>query len=178
MLQESCGFDDAAYGWMNFAFTAGYAVMYVFAGRFIDYIGARERRLPSPSSSGRSRAWAIRWCRGVGFAVARFILAMGEAANFPAAIKTTAQWFPKKERAFATGLFNSGSNIGLMLTPLIAYMAAHLGWQSAFIATGLVGLLWLAWWLVVYAPPSHRRVSPTELQYIVGKVMRRAGVAY
>ncbi len=167
MLQVKLGFDEAAYGWMNFAFTAGYAVMYVLAGRFIDYMGTRK---------GLAIAvviWSLA-CMGhslvqgaVGFAVARFILAMGEAANFPAAIKTTAQWFPKKERALSTGLFNSGSNVGLMLTPLIAYMAAHLGWQSAFIAVGILGLLWLVWWLLTYqSPEDHPRVNPPELEYI------------
>jgi ACS family hexuronate transporter-like MFS transporter len=166
-LQDKLHFDEASYGWMNFAFTAGYAVMYVFAGRFIDWMGTR-----------RGLAWAVVvWslaCMShalvqgaVGFAVARFVLAMGEAANFPAAIKTTAQWFPKKERALATGLFNSGSNIGLMITPAIAYMALHLGWQSAFIAVGLLGLLWLAWWLAVYqAPEKYPRLTKQELAYI------------
>jgi ACS family hexuronate transporter-like MFS transporter len=167
VLQDKLHFDDASYGWMNFAFTAGYAVMYVFAGRFIDWMGTRK---------GLAIAvviWSLA-CMGhslvqgaVGFAIARFILAMGEAANFPAAIKTTAQWFPKRERALATGLFNSGSNIGLMVTPIIAYMAIHLGWQSAFLAVGLLGLLWLGWWLAVYrAPEQHPQLSQSELAYI------------
>jgi ACS family hexuronate transporter-like MFS transporter len=103
----------------------------------------------------------------IGFCIARFILAMGEAANFPAAIKTTAQWFPKKERAFATGLFNAGSNIGLMVQPLIMVMALRLGWQSAFVAVGMLGLIWLAGWLALYhAPEAHPRLSPAELTYI------------
>ncbi len=167
LLQEKLGFDDAAYGWINFAFTAGYAIMYVFAGRFIDWMGTRKGLaiaviIWSVASMGHSLVQGA-----IGFAVARFILAMGEAANFPAAIKTTAQWFPKTERAFATGLFNSGSNIGLMLTPAIAYLAIHFGWQAAFIATGLLGLLWLVWWLLVYrAPEEHPRVSPEELKLI------------
>ncbi len=167
MLQDKLHFDEAAYGWMNFAFTSGYAVMYVFAGRFIDYMGTRK---------GLAIA-VIVWsfaCMGhslvngaIGFAIARFVLAMGEAANFPAAIKTTAQWFPKKERALATGLFNSGSNVGLMLTPIFAYLATHVGWQSAFILTGIIGLAWLGWWLMSYGTPEeHPRVSPQELTYI------------
>ena len=167
LLQEHLHFDEAAYGWMNFAFTAGYAIMYVFAGRFIDWMGTRK---------GLAIAvvvWSIA-CMGhslvtgaIGFAIARFILAMGEAANFPAAIKTTAQWFPKKERALSTGLFNSGSNVGLMLTPLFAYLATHVGWQAAFILTGVLGVAWLIWWLVSYrAPEQHPKVSPEELAYI------------
>src|SRR4051794_5057751 len=145
LLQNQLHFDEAAYGWMNFAFTAGYAIMYVFAGRFIDWMGTRKGLAVAVI------VWSVA-CMGhslvrgaIGFAIARFILAMGEAANFPAAIKTTAQWFPKKERALSTGLFNSGSNVGLMLTPLFAYMATHIGWQSAFILTGIIGLAWLGW---------------------------------
>lgn len=167
LLQSKLHFDDASYGWMNFAFTAGYAVMYVFAGRFIDWIGVR---------TGLAIAVGI-WsfaCMGhslvtgaIGFAIARFILAMGESANFPAAIKTTAEWFPKKERALATGLFNCGSNVGLMLTPVTAYLAVVLAWQWAFVAIGIMGLLWLAWWLAVYQPPEvHPSLSPAELAYI------------
>ena len=88
-------------------------------------------------------------------------------AQQAAAIKTTAQWFPKKERALSTGLFNSGSNVGLMLTPAFAYLATHVGWQAAFILTGILGLAWLAWWLVSYrAPEEHPRVSAAELAYI------------
>ena len=103
----------------------------------------------------------------IGFAVARFLLAMGESANFPAAVKTTAEWFPKKERALATGLFNCGSNVGLMLTPITAYLAVVFFWQSAFIAIGVMGLGWLIWWLSVYQPPAiHPRLSPEERAYI------------
>jgi ACS family hexuronate transporter-like MFS transporter len=168
-LQSTLHFDDAAYGWINFAFTAGYAIMYVFAGKFVDWIGTRRGlaiavAVWSLASMGHSLVMGA-----VGFGVARFILSMGEAANFPAAIKATALWFPKKERALATGLFNSGSNVGLMLTPPIVYMAIRIGWQSAFIVTGLFGLAWLAWWLYEYqAPADHHHVSPGELEYIRG----------
>lgn len=167
LLQDKLHFDEAAYGWMNFAFTAGYAVMYVLAGRFIDWAGTRIGLAVAVV------VWSLA-CMGhalvqnaVGFAIARFILAMGEAANFPAAIKTTSQWFPKKERALATGIFNSGSNIGLMLTPIFAYVAGRYGWQFAFILTGVLGLSWLVWWLATYrSPQEHPRVSVTELSYI------------
>jgi MFS transporter, ACS family, hexuronate transporter len=167
LLQIQLHFDEAAYGWMNFSFTAGYAIMYVFAGRFIDWMGTRKGLAIAVT------VWSLA-CMGhslvqgaIGFAIARFILAMGEAANFPAAIKTTAQWFPKKERALATGIFNSGSNVGLMLTPVFAYMASHVGWQSAFLLTGIIGLAWMIWWLMTYYPPEvHPKLSESERAYI------------
>jgi MFS transporter, ACS family, hexuronate transporter len=104
----------------------------------------------------------------VGFALARFALGLGEAGNFPAAIKTVAEWFPKRERPFATGIFNSGSNIGALLAPwIVPILFARYGWQAAFIATGLVGLVWVFfWWPIYRAPREHRLVTPAELAYI------------
>jgi ACS family hexuronate transporter-like MFS transporter len=98
----------------------------------------------------------------------RFLLGLGEAGNFPAAIKTVAEWFPRKERAFATGLFNSGTNIGALVTPLIVpWITITYGWYWTFVATGLIGFLWLVFWWMYYASPEvHRRVSPEELAYI------------
>ena len=96
-----------------------------------------------------------------GFGVARFFLGLGEAGNFPAAIKTTAEWFPRRERALATGIFNAGSNIGAVLAPLLVpVLALRLGWRSAFLVTGLLGLVWVAFWLPLYdRPERHPRVS-------------------
>ena len=104
----------------------------------------------------------------LGFAIARFALGIGESGNFPAAIKTVAEWFPKKERAFATGIFNGGSNVGAILAPLVVpILFAWHGWQTAFIATGLVGLVWVFfWWPIYRRPQEHPRVSPAELAYI------------
>ncbi len=103
-----------------------------------------------------------------GFGTARFALGLGEAGNFPAAIKTVAEWFPKKERAFATGVFNSGSNIGAILAPLsVPFIAVNYGWQWAFIITGLLGFIWLGFWLSVYRKPEeHPKLSKAELAYI------------
>jgi ACS family hexuronate transporter-like MFS transporter len=102
------------------------------------------------------------------FGIARAFLGLGEAANFPACIKTIAEWFPKRERAHATGIFNSGSNIGAVVAPLtVPWLATTFGWQSAFIITGALGFLWLVAWLLLYGPPrGHKRVSATELQLI------------
>jgi len=104
----------------------------------------------------------------LGFGVARAALGLGEAGNFPAAIKTVAEWFPKKERAFATGLFNAGSNVGAIVAPLtVPWIAANWGWKWAFILTGAIGLLWLVFWLPLYRrPQEHPRVSRAELDHI------------
>jgi ACS family hexuronate transporter-like MFS transporter len=103
-----------------------------------------------------------------GFAIARFALGLGEAGNFPASIKTVAEWFPKKERALATGIFNSGTNVGALLTPLLVQWIVGLwNWQAAFILTGLLGFVWLAAWLMLYRPPQdHPHLKPSELAYI------------
>jgi len=105
----------------------------------------------------------------VSFASARFALGLGESANFPAAVKSVAEWFPKKERAFATGLFNSGSTVGAIIAPVIVSgISVSFGWQWAFIITGALGFLWIAFWLVSYkVPEKHPGVSESELQYIL-----------
>ena len=99
---------------------------------------------------------------------ARFLLGLGEAGNFPAAIKTVAEWFPKRERALATGIFNSGTNVGALITPLVVpWITLTYGWYWAFVLTGVMGFAWLAFWVAMYAPVArHPRVSPAELSYI------------
>lgn len=103
-----------------------------------------------------------------GFIVARFALGLGEAGNFPAAIKTVAEWFPKSERAFATGIFNSGTNVGALLTPLVVpWITIAYGWYWAFIITGLLGFFWVVvWWLMYDKPERHPRLSRAELAFI------------
>jgi MFS transporter, ACS family, aldohexuronate transporter len=103
-----------------------------------------------------------------GFIAARFALGLGEAGNFPASIKTVAEWFPKRERALATGIFNSGTNIGALVTPLVVpWITLQYGWYWAFVATGALGFIWLiAWWFFYDAPERHRRVSRAEMELI------------
>jgi ACS family hexuronate transporter-like MFS transporter len=103
------------------------------------------------------------------FSLARFALGLGESANFPAAVKTVAEWFPKKERALATGLFNSGSNIGAILAPLLVpWIALKYGWPWAFIATGALGFIWLLFWIPTYRKPEkHKSVKASELAHIL-----------
>lgn len=104
----------------------------------------------------------------VGFMVVRFLLGLGESGNFPASIKTVAEWFPKKERALATGIFNAGTNVGALATPLLVPMIVLAwGWYEAFIFTGIIGFIWLAFWLVVYKrPEDHKNLTSAELEYI------------
>ena len=104
----------------------------------------------------------------IGFMVVRFLLGLGEAGNFPASIKTVAEWFPKKERAFATGIFNAGTNVGALATPLaVPLIVIAWGWYEAFIFTGIIGFIWLAFWLLIYKrPEEHKSLSADELAYI------------
>ena len=115
-----------------------------------------RRRQPSSRSLGLTYSASV-----AGFIVARFVLGLGEAGNFPAAIKVVAEWFPKRERAFATGIFNSGTNIGALVTPLVVpLITLRWGWHWAFVATGALGFVWLAlWWRHYAAPEQHPRLS-------------------
>src|SRR4029077_4668817 len=127
-----------------FAFTLAYAISLFFSGRFIDRVGTLHSFALSVvvwSLAAMGHAFAS---SAFGFGLARFTLGIGEGGNFPASIKTVAEWFPKKERAFATGLFNAGTNVGAIVTPLaIPWIFVHWGWQGAFLATGAIGFLWL-----------------------------------
>lgn len=167
-LQKLTKWSATEYGNINATFSAAYAIGFLYAGWLIDRIGVRLGYalflvVWSLAAAGHALVEST-----IGFALARFALGLGEAGNFPAAIKTVAEWFPKRERAFATGIFNSGSNIGALLAPwIVPILFAKYGWQAAFIATGLVGLVWvLFWWPIYRAPREHQLLSPAELAYI------------
>jgi ACS family hexuronate transporter-like MFS transporter len=167
-LQKTIGWSDTQYGDINAAFTLAYAIGFLVVGRFVDRVGTKVGYAValvvwSLAAAGHALARSA-----LGFGVARFLLGLGEAGNFPSAIKTTAEWFPRRERALATGLFNAGSNIGAVLAPWLApILALRWGWQSAFLVTGLVGLVWVAFWLPLYdRPERHPWVSPAELAWI------------
>jgi len=185
--------DERIYSSIIFAFSLAYALGFIFAGRIIDRIGTRRGfalavvvwslaamahgaadwmpslHLPMLNLDAKA-GFSIVTLSGAaaGFALARFALGLGEAGSFPASIKTVAEWFPQKERALATGIFNSGTNIGALVTPLVVpWILGHWGWQWAFVGTGAVGFLWSSWWLVVYRPPQeHPRLSKEEFAYI------------
>lgn len=167
-LQRSIGWNEAQYGFIVVAFQAAYAISLLVVGRVMDWLGTRKGFslaiiIWSLAAMGHALASSA-----FGFGVARFALGLGEGGNFPAAIKTVAEWFPKKERALATGIFNAGSNLGPIIVPLtVPWIVSHYGWQAAFIATGALGFLWLLLWLPIYrAPEDHPRLSAAELAHI------------
>ena len=167
-LQQNLGWNEIDYGNLVFAFQAAYAAGMVLVGRFVDRVGTRVGYALavvfwSLASMGHAVASSL-----LGFAIARFCLGFWEAGVFPASIKSVAEWFPKKERALATGIFNAGTSIGAIITPLVVpWVAIHWGWRWAFIGTGALGFLWLIFWLLLYRrPQEHPRVSKAELAYI------------
>jgi len=167
-LRAEIGWTDQHYGYISGAFTLAYAIGYLFAGWLIDKIGTRigyTLYLAVWSVAAAAHALAR---SAFGFGLARFCLGIGESGNFPAALKTVAEWFPKKERALATGIFNAGTNVGAVVAPaVVPWIALHWGWQVAFLITGMAGLVWIAFWWPMYRRPSeHSKLSPTELAYI------------
>jgi MFS transporter, ACS family, hexuronate transporter len=167
-LQVQFGWTENDYGTIIFAFTCAYAVGILFIGKLIDRLGTRKGF--SAAVFAWSAAAMAHAAAGsmIQFAVARVGLGLGEAGSFPAAVKAVAEWFPKRERALATGLFNSGSNIGALVTPLVVpWITYRFGWRMAFIATGALGFVWILCWLLVYhRPEEDKKVSAAELAYI------------
>jgi ACS family hexuronate transporter-like MFS transporter len=167
-LQKSIGWTATEFGDINAYFNLAYAIGFLFAGWMIDRIGVRWGYAISLTVWSIAAACHAFARNGRELAMARFALGLGEAGNFPAAIRTTAEWFPKSERAFATGIFNSGSNIGAILAPAaVPILAAQYGWQSAFVVTGLIGLIWVFFWVPIYhRPQEHPKLSAAELAHI------------
>ncbi len=190
-LTDEFGWSEIDYGWIVFAFQTAYAIGLLVVGRLMDRFGTKKGFAYSItlwSLAAMAHAWAVpigaaavgvlgwfgfiapstAFISVLGFIIVRFLLGLGEAGNFPASIKTVAEWFPKKERALATGVFNSGTNIGALATPLVVpLIVGWWGWYEAFIITGILGFIWLAFWLLIYQKPEeHPRVSKEELAYI------------
>ena len=167
MLEREMNWSEADYGWIQFAFTAAYAAFPSFAGRIMDAKGVKfGLAMALIGWSVMSMLTAL--ARGtIGFAVARFFLGAFEAGNFPASIKAIGQWFPQRERALATGLFNSGTNVGVMISFVTVLMATSFGWQMAFVIIGAIGFLWLIFWhFGFHSPENHPNLSPEELAHI------------
>lgn len=150
------------------AFQLAYGISVVGMGQLVDRFGVRwffplAVGIWSLAGMGHALARSV-----VGFAAARFTLGVGEATNFPAAIKTVAEWFPEKERAIAAGIFNAGSSVGAILAPLmVPWLTLNYGWKSAFIVTGSLGFIWIILWRIIYRKPEeHTHLSIEELEYI------------
>jgi ACS family hexuronate transporter-like MFS transporter len=167
-LQHEFRWNEIDYGNLVFAFQAAYAVGMLVVGRMVDRLGVRlGYALTMVFWSLASMAHAAGTSL-TGFMGARAALGFGEAGVFPASIKAVAEWFPKRERALAIGIFNAGSNLGAILTPLmVPWITFHWGWRWAFLITGAIGFLWLIVWLLLYhRPEEHARVSQAELDYV------------
>ncbi|MFL6659847.1 MAG: MFS transporter [Massilia sp.] len=187
-LSKQFGWTNTDYANITAVFQFVYALSMLFAGRVVDKLGTKAAFLLAIfvwSIGAIMHAFAIGLGTGLasamntiglaavpvsigGFMIARAVLALGEAGNFPAAIKATAEYFPKKERAFATGIFNSGANVGAVLAPIsVPLIAAAWGWQAAFVIIGAIGFAWMGLWHLTYQKPEvNARVSPEELAYI------------
>ncbi|MFZ3001177.1 MAG: MFS transporter [Undibacterium umbellatum] len=187
-LSKEFGWTNTDYANITAAFQFVYAISMLFAGRLIDKIGTKQAYLLAIavwSFGAIMHAYSILWGEGLaslftalglavipvsvaGFMISRAVLAFGEAGNFPAAIKATAEYFPKHERSLATGIFNSGANIGAILAPLTVPLIAELwGWQAAFIIIGAIGFLWMIFWQLFYEKPEKQKyLSAAELAYI------------
>ncbi|MFZ0964054.1 MAG: MFS transporter [Terriglobia bacterium] len=167
-VQKVFSMSESDYGWIIFTFQASYGVMMLAFGRIIDRLGTRmgfALAMVWWSFAAMGQALA----RGVGsFAAACGLLGMGEAGNFPASIKAVAEWFPKRERALATGIFNAGTSVGAVISyPLVGWLFIRWGWQVAFVGTGAMGLVCVAFWLLLYRlPRRHAWITPGELQHI------------
>lgn len=168
VLEQQFSWTESDYGAIVTAFTASYALGMVVFGRIIDKIGTKmgySLSIVVWSLAAMAHAAAR---STFGFGIARAALGIGESGNFPAAIKTVAEWFPKKERALATGLFNCGANVGAIAAPLLVpWIVALYGWEEAFILTGAVGFVWLVAWIIFYEIPSkQKRLGKAEYDYI------------
>lgn len=198
ILEEEFHWTDNDYGTITAIFSLVYAIAMLFAGRFVDKVGTKKGYawsiavwslgagihalcgIVTEHMTGLADANALRMAQGAdivgqiamisvtAFIICRCVLAVGEAGNFPAAIKATAEYFPKKDRAFATGIFNSGANVGAIVAPLTVPVMAELwGWEMAFIVVGLIGFVWLGFWVFVYKKPEENtKMNAAELAYI------------
>ena len=187
-LEDKFGWTNSQYANIASTFQFTYAISMLFAGRIIDKMGTRKgytwaiilwsigaivHAFSIPIGDGMLATFGWVGIAAVpasvlGFMFSRAVLAVGEAGNFPAAIKATAEYFPKKERSFATGIFNSGANVGAILAPLsVPWIEKQWGWQAAFLIIGGIGFLWLFFWLHYYQKPhEQKRISAAELEYI------------
>src|SRR5262245_28302206 len=154
-LDKQIGWSNEQFGWVNSAFQLAYGIGLLGFGWFVDRFGTKIGYAVSIAAWSVAAAAHAMVGSVAGFITARTALGLGEAGNFPSAIKATALWFPKRERAFATSIFNSGTNVGALIAPaLIPPLALKFGWQSAFVVAGIAGCLWLFLWIPFYGLPD------------------------
>lgn len=168
VLEKEFSWDEKDYSYIVMAFTTTYAIGYMAMGRFIDKVGTKigyavSLIVWSLASIGHGLVKST-----IGFIIARSTLGISEAGNFPAAIKSVAEWFPKKERALATGIFNSGATVGAILAPLLVpFILGHYGWRQTFVWIGALGMIWIIlWWKFYAVPEKTKNLGKEELQYI------------
>src|ERR1035437_2623872 len=176
-LMHSIGMTEVGYGHITAAFMVAYALGLLAAGRFVDKVGTRVGYMVimavwSLSAMGHALANTV-----LEFGVARFSLGLGESGNFPAAIKTVAEWFPQSERSLATGIFNSGANVGAILAPaIVPWITIRYGWHAAFLVTGGFSAIWILWWFGKYRKPAdHPTLTGAELEYINKGITEKPG---
>ena len=169
-LQDKIGWTEKQYGYITSSFMIGYAICFLIMGRLIDRFGSRKGYAFSMglwSIAQLAHALVSSWA---GFAVSRFSLSIGQSGNFPVAVKTVTEWFPKKERALAVSIFNGGANVGTMIAPLVipAVVLFFDSWRAAFIWTFPVAVIWIAFWMLLYSrPEQNRKVNTAERDYIM-----------
>jgi ACS family hexuronate transporter-like MFS transporter len=168
VLEIQFKWTETDYGYIVMAFSTAYALGLLLFGGFIDKIGTKLGYTISLIVWSISAMLHAIVTSTFGFGVVRAALGLGESGNFPAAIKVVAEWFPKRERAFATGIFNSGANIGAVVAPImVPWILGVYGWQMAFLITGAIGFVWLIfWWIFYEIPAKHKKVTPEEVAYI------------
>lgn len=167
-LEKEFSWTESDYGNIVMIFASSYALGYIIFGNFIDKIGTKLGYTISIIVWSVAAMLHALVKSTLGFSVVRGLLGLGEAGNFPAAVKAVAEWFPKKERALATGIFNSGTSIGAVAAPiLVPWILGAYGWQEAFLITGALGFIWLIfWWLLYEIPSRHKKITPAEFDYI------------
>jgi len=198
LLEKEFNWTNSDYANITSAFQFVYAISMLFAGRIVDRLGTKwgyaisliiwsagavmhATAIPVGESLSSLLSWAglgLIPVSVLGFIASRAVLGFGESGNFPAAIKATAEYFPKKERAFATGIFNSGANIGAVLAPLtVPWIAERWGWESTFLIVGAVGLIWLGFWFLLYGKPENQKnITQSELDYINSDKLHDDGI--